>query len=136
MTYLWVAIGSAIGGTARYGLTRFALGTSGTFPWGTLAVNVIGCFIMGLIGTLAVASGRLGMPEGLRLFLVVGICGGFTTFSSFSLDTFAMARSGEWFKAAANITLSVAICLFSVAFGHVLADHALATRAAVERVPG
>ena len=107
MTYLWVAIGSALGGIARYGLTRLASSASGTFPWGTMAINVIGCFIMGFVGTLEVLSGRIAIPESVRLLLMVGICGGFTTFSSFSLDTFAMMRTGDWFKAATNVTLSV-----------------------------
>jgi CrcB protein len=126
MTYLWVAIGSALGGIARYGLTRLTLSVSETFPWGTISVNVIGCFIMGFVGTLALSSGRLAIPEGVRLFLMVGICGGFTTFSSFSLDTFAMVRTGDWFKAAAIVTLSVGLCFFSVEFGHMLAGQSAA----------
>jgi fluoride exporter len=140
MMYLWVAIGSALGGIARYGLTRLTLSFSGTFPWGTVAVNVIGCFIMGFVGTLALSSGRFAIPEGVRLFLMVGICGGFTTFSSFSLDTFAMARTGDWFRAAANITLSVGLCFFSVALGHMLASQSAARvvtpEISVERVAG
>lgn len=128
MTYLWVAIGSALGGIARYGVTRLTANFSGTFPWSTMAVNIIGCFFMGLVGTLAASSGRLAVPGGLRLFLMVGICGGFTTFSSFSLDSFVMARNGEWFKAAANVTLSIGLCLLSVAWGHMLATHASASR--------
>jgi CrcB protein len=140
MTYLWVAIGSALGRIARYGLTRLTLSVSGTFPWGTIAVNVIGCFIMGFVGTLALSSGRYAIPESVRLFLMVGICGGFTTFSSFSLDTFAMARTGDWFRAAANITLSVGLCFFSVALGYMLASHSAASTAApeigVERITG
>ncbi len=136
MTYLWVAIGSALGGVARYGLTRLTLNVSGTFPWGTIAVNVIGCFIMGLVGTLAISGGRLGISENLRLFLMVGICGGFTTFSSFTLDTFAMVSTGDWFRAAANITLSVGVCIFSLALGHMIAAHALVTRPPVVRVTG
>lgn len=132
MTYLWVAIGSALGGIARYGLTRLASSASGIFPWGTMAVNVIGCFIMGFVGTLALSSGRFAIPEGVRLFLMVGICGGFTTFSSFSLDTFAMARTGDWFKAATNVTLSVGLCFFSVALGHTLAGQS-AARAAIHK---
>jgi hypothetical protein len=62
---------------------------------------------MGFVGTMAVSRGRFAIPEGARLFLMVGICGGFTTFSSFSLDTFAIAQTGDWFKAATNVTLSV-----------------------------
>jgi CrcB protein len=132
MTYLWVAIGSALGGIARYGLTRLASSASGTFPWGTMAVNVIGCFIMGFVGTLAVLSGRFAISESVRLFLMVGICGGFTTFSSFSLDTFAMARTGDWFKAATNVILSVGLCFLSVALGHTLAGQTTA-RAAIHK---
>lgn len=140
MKYLWVAIGSALGGIARCGLTRLTLSVSGTFPWGTIAVNIIGCFIMGFVGTLALSSGRFAIPEGVRLFLMIGICGGFTTFSSFSLDTFAMARTGDWFRAAANITLSVGLCFFAVALGHMLARQssarAVTPKISVERVAG
>jgi fluoride exporter len=133
MTDLWVAIGSALGGIARYGLTRLTLSASGTFPWGTLSVNVIGCFVMGFVGTLALSSGRFAIPEGVRLFLMVGICGGFTTFSSFSLDTFAIAQTGDWFKAATNVTLSVGLCVFPVALGHMLASQS-AARAAIPEI--
>lgn len=140
MTYLWVAIGSALGGVARYGLTRLTLNVSDTFPWGTIAVNVIGCFIMGFVGTIAVTSGRLAIPESFRLFLMVGVCGGFTTFSSFSLETFSMAQGGQWFKAAANISISVGVCLFSIALGHMVATRvdpqAPVAQATVERMPG
>jgi CrcB protein len=133
MTYLWVALGSALGGIARDGITRLTLSVSATFPWGTFAVNVIGCFIMGFVGTMAVSSGRFAIPEGARLFLMVGICGGFTTFSSFSLDTFAIAQTGDWFKAATNVTLSVGLCVFSVALGHMLASQS-AARAAIPEI--
>jgi CrcB protein len=125
MMYVWVAVGSALGGMARYGVTRLLLADSGSFPWATFAVNVGGCFLMGFVGTMAVSNGRIAVPEGLRVFVMVGLCGGFTTFSSFSLETFALARSGDWFKAAANVTLSVGLCLLALALGHWFAEHAL-----------
>ena len=138
MNYLWIAIGSAFGGIARYGITRLALSLGATFPWGTIAVNVIGCFIMGFVGTLPLSTGRLTAPEGLRLFLMVGVCGGFTTFSSFSEETFALAHAGDWLRAASNITLSIGLCLLTVALGHMLARkcfvHVAVTQPTVERV--
>jgi CrcB protein len=91
---------------------------------------------MGLVGTLAISVGRLAHPENLRLFLMVGICGGFTTLSSFSLDTFSMVRTGDWFRAAANITLSVGVCIFALALGHAIAGHALVTQPPVVKFTG
>jgi CrcB protein len=82
MMYLWVALGSAIGGVMRYALTRMI---PGPFPWGTIAVNILGCFVIGYFGTLTLAGGKYAEPESLRIFVMVGVCGGFTTFSSFSL---------------------------------------------------
>ena len=85
--YLWIALGSAIGGVARYALTRFLLPTSAYFPSSTVLINVLGSFVIGFFGTLTVSGGRYAVPENVRLFVMVGICGGFTTFSSFSLQT-------------------------------------------------
>jgi CrcB protein len=132
MAYLWVAIGSALGGIARYGLTRLTLNLSNNFPWGTIAINVLGCFIMGFFGTLTLSSGRFPTPENVRLLVLVGLCGGFTTFSAFSLHTFDMARTGDWLRAAANVTVSVGLCFFSVALGHVLASQSVGHPAVIE----
>ncbi len=123
MTYFWVAIGSALGGLARYALTRFTLNYGAGFPWGTVLVNVLGCFVIGFFGTFTLASGRFAVSDTMRIFIMVGICGGFTTFSSFSLQTFDLLRSGAWGRASANVFLSVILCLFAVAIGHLVAHH-------------
>src|SRR5271165_2627501 len=86
--YLWVALGAALGGIARYGLSGVVANWIGaTFPWGTLVVNVTGCFVIGLVNALTGPDGRLLLPVNLRIFVMVGICGGYTTFSSFGLET-------------------------------------------------
>ncbi len=122
MIYLWVAIGSALGGVARYwcsGLVAEHVGE--TFPWGTIAVNVVGSFLIGLIATLSAPDGRLFLSGEARQFIMLGILGGYTTFSSFSLQTLALMRDGEWLRAGANVGLSVALCLLAVWLGHLAA---------------
>ena len=119
---MWVAVGSAIGGVARYwcsGLIAHLFGE--TFPWGTLIVNVVGSFLIGLIATLSGTDGRFIIPAEARQFLMVGILGGFTTFSSFSLQTLTLARDGQWLLVSANIVGSVVLCLVMVWAGHALA---------------
>ena len=121
-TYLWVAIGSALGGLLRYALTRLMVGQSMEFPWSTVFINVVGCFVIGFFGTLTLAAGRYPVPENVRMFVMVGVCGGFTTFSSFSLQTFDLVRAGALWRAALNVVLSVVICFFAVALGHYMAE--------------
>jgi CrcB protein len=119
-TYLCVALGSALGGVARFwlsGLVGQRFGES--FPWGTMFVNVTGSFVIGLVGTLTGPEGRLLVPSDARIFVMVGICGGYTTFSSFSLQTLNLARDGEWLWAGGNVLLSVVLCLAAVWLGHV-----------------
>ena len=132
MTYFWVALGSALGGLGRYGLTRWTIGWSSSFPWGTILINALGAFVIGFLGTFTLASGRFPASENTRLFLMVGLCGGFTTFSSFSLQTFDLLRAGAWGKALANILLSVVLCLAAVGLGHLLAHHSVAQDAIAE----
>ena len=120
--YLWIAVGSALGGVTRYwctGVTARLLGE--TFPWGTLFVNVLGSFIIGFFATLTGPDGRVFASSDARLFVMIGLCGGYTTFSSFSLQTLNLMNDGEWLYAGANITLSVVLCLIAVWAGHVLA---------------
>jgi fluoride exporter len=120
MAYVWVALGSALGGMARYwcsGLAARLIGES--FPWGTLFVNVLGSFIIGAFVALTASDGRLLVPSELRIFVTVGFCGGYTTFSSFSLQTLALMQDGEWLYAAANTGLSVILCLAAVWLGYV-----------------
>ena len=119
MSYLWVTIGSALGGLLRYTLTRLTLSIDATgFPYGTVFINIVGSFVIGYFGTLTLHSGRFAVSSNLRLFVMVGICGGFTTFSSFSLQTFELARTGSWGRALVNVVASVVLCLTAVAAGH------------------
>jgi fluoride exporter len=126
MPYLWVTVGSALGGLLRYAITRMTLTLSAGFPYGTIFINVVGSFVIGYFGTLTVQSGRYAASDNLRLFVMVGLCGGFTTFSSFSLQTFDLLRSGAWVRALANVVLSVTLCLAAVAAGHLLAQRSVA----------
>ena len=118
MTYLWVALGSALGGLARYACAGAITTTIGeVFPWGTLAVNVIGSFLIGLIATLTGPDGRLFWSGEARQFVMMGVMGGFTTFSSFSLQTLTLAQDGEWLRAGSNVVGSVVLCLLAVWLG-------------------
>jgi CrcB protein len=121
MTYFWVGIGSAIGGMARFWLTiAVATVVGGRFPWGTMLINVSGSFIIGWFGALTAAGGRLDVPQDIRIFVMVGICGGFTTFSSFSLQSLELLRTGDIIGAGANIIGSVLLCLLAVWAGTLL----------------
>ena len=115
---LIVASGGALGTLARYGLAQLMAPISQSLPWGTIAINIAGSFLIGAFGTLTLAGGRHPAPESVRLFVMVGICGGFTTFSSFSLQTFDLLRAGAPGRAAVNVLVSVAVCLAAVAAGH------------------
>ena len=118
MIYFWVALGSAIGGAGRYWMSGLIAGQMGeVFPWGTIAVNVVGSFVIGAVAVLTGPEGRLLVAGEARQFVMLGICGGFTTFSSFSLQTLNLARDGEWAWAGANIVLSVVLCLAGVMLG-------------------
>ena len=119
MNYVWVAVGSALGGMARYWCSGFVARLFGEwFPWGTLIVNVSGSFVIGVFAALSAAEGPFLIPPEMRIFVMVGICGGYTTFSSFSLQTFALWREGEWFWAGANSVLSFVLCLLAVWLGY------------------
>jgi CrcB protein len=121
-SYVWIMIGSALGGAARYWCSGFVAERFGeTFPWGTLLVNIFGSFVIGFFNTLTGPDGRLLVGSTARQFVMVGLCGGYTTFSSFSLQTLNLAREGEWLRAGGNVGFSVATCLFAVWLGHVLA---------------
>jgi CrcB protein len=132
MSFIWVMVGSALGGLLRYALTRIPIMMAGGFPFGTLLVNVLGSFVIGYFGTLTLQTGRFPVSDNLRLFVMVGICGGFTTFSSFSLQTFDLMRSGAWGRALANVVLSVVLCIAAVSAGHMLAHRAVAQDAIAE----
>jgi fluoride exporter len=127
--YLWIAVGSAVGGVARYWCSGVAARLIGeTFPWGTLIVNVIGSFIIGFVATLTGPDGRVFVGSTARQFVMLGLCGGYTTFSSFSLQTLNLMNDGQWLHASANVVGSVALCLFAVWAGHVLAASVNAMR--------
>jgi CrcB protein len=121
-SYLLIMLGSALGGAGRYwcsGVVARRLGE--TFPWGTFAVNVIGSFIIGFAAALAGPDGRMLLDTSGRQFVMAGICGGYTTFSSFSLQTLNLMRDGRMLHAAGNVGGSVATCLVCVWLGHVAA---------------
>jgi fluoride exporter len=120
--YMWIAIGSALGGVARHWCGVVAAQLLGfTFPWGTLFVNVLGSFIIGLFFTLTGAEGRFDVSADAKLFVMVGLCGGYTTFSSFSLQTLGLIQDEKWLLAAGNVVASVVLCLLAVWLGHLAA---------------
>src|SRR5271165_3697751 len=123
MLYFWVMLGSALGGGARYAVSGLAAAhIGGTFPWGTLIVNATGSFIIGFFATLTGPDGRVYVGTEGRQFVMTGICGGYTTFSSFSLQTLNLVRDGEMTLAGMNICLSFLLCLLSVWAGHAAAS--------------
>jgi CrcB protein len=120
--YFWIAIGSALGGMARYWFSGVAARLWGeTFPWGTLLINVLGSFVIGFFGTLTGPDGRVFVGSTARQFVMVGICGGYTTFSSFSLQTLNLLNDSEWLSAGGYVGGSVALCLVAVWAGSALA---------------
>jgi len=122
--YIWIAIGSAIGGVGRYWLSGVIAVLAGeTFPLGTLIVNISGSLVIGFIATLTGPDGRLLVSSTTRQFMMIGLCGGYTTFSSFSLQTLNLMNDGQWLYAALNIGASVFLCLVAVWLGHVAAVH-------------
>jgi CrcB protein len=122
MAYLWIALGSALGGVARYWCTGFiADRLGGNFPWGTIIVNIAGSFVIGFVATVSGPDGRFLLGTNERLFIMVGLCGGYTTFSAFSLQTLELIRTGNWVGAGGNVTASVILCLVFVALGHLSA---------------
>ena len=106
---------------SRYWITGLIAQRLGQFPWGTIVVNVTGSFIIGFFGTLTAPDGRLFVSSDMRQFVMTGLCGGYTTFSSFSVQTLNLMQDGEWLRAGANVVLSVVLCLGAVWAGHVMA---------------
>ena len=122
LSYLWIGVGGALGSVLRFWLSGLVARDFGqTFPWGTLLVNVSGSLVIGFFATLTGPEGRWLAAPSLREFFMIGICGGYTTFSSFSLQTLNLAQEGEWFRAGANAVLSFVLCLLAVWLGHLLA---------------
>jgi CrcB protein len=114
---LLVGAGGFLGAVARYLLGGWILHHSmaAKFPWGTFAVNLLGCLVIGVLSGVAERFDTFG--HGARLFLFTGLLGGFTTFSAFGLETIFLMRRGEWFFAALYVGASVVLCLFAVSFG-------------------
>jgi CrcB protein len=122
MLYFWIMLGSALGGGARYWCSGFAANHFGeTFPAGTLLVNVVGSFVIGFFATLTAPDGRLFVSTEARQFVMVGLCGGYTTFSSLSLQTLNLIRDGEITLAGVNIAASFVLCMLAVWLGHIAA---------------
>jgi CrcB protein len=111
-----------MGGIARYWMSLAVAALTGpSFPWGTILINILGSFIIGFFGTLTGVDGKLAVPNDARVFVMTGICGGFTTFSAFSLQTFDLAHDGKWLGASANVALSIVLCLAAVTLGYFVA---------------
>jgi CrcB protein len=120
--YLYVAVGGALGSVARFWLSALVAEILGPqFPWGTILINVLGSFAIGFYATFTGPDGRIVVSFGARAFVMVGVCGGFTTFSAFSLQTLELARQNHWLEAGGNVVLSVVLCLIGVWLGHVAA---------------
>jgi CrcB protein len=128
MNYLWVALGSLIGGVGRFWISglvaeRMMSGSGPVFPWNTLIINISGSFVIGALGAWTAPEGPLNASQRsvATSFLMIGLCGGYTTFSSFSLQTLNLIqRDREWFYAGANVVASVVCCLVAVWLGFLL----------------
>ncbi|MBI0141466.1 fluoride efflux transporter CrcB [Bartonella sp. W8125] len=117
---LWVAFGGALGTVLRYWLSLLMVPVSKNLPWGTILINIVGSFVIAFFGVITMSQAKWPMGETIRLFVMVGICGGFTTFSSFSLQSFELLKKGAVAEAFLNIIVSVAFCLFATAMGFYL----------------
>ena len=121
LTYLWLGLGGAMGTMMRYWLNGLVSTWFVTFPMGTLVINVTGSFLIAFFGTLTAADGRWLVSPNARLFFMTGICGGYTTFSSFSLQTLNLMQDGQWRYAALNILGSFVLCLLAAWLGYIAA---------------
>ncbi|PTX97798.1 fluoride efflux transporter CrcB [Opitutus sp. ER46] len=123
LLYLVIALGGALGSVTRFWLNGLVSNQLGeTFPWGTLLINVTGSFVIGFFATLTAPEGRVFASSTTRHFFMTGVCGGYTTFSSFSLQTLNLAQEGEWFRAGSYTVASVVICLVAVWLGYLCAQ--------------
>lgn len=118
-SYLLIAVGGAIGSVGRAWVGMVAARSLGmSFPWGTMIINVLGSAVIGIVAATALSPSRTVISPELRIFLMVGFCGGFTTFSSFSLQTFELLRDGRAGAALANVLGSVLLCIAATAAGY------------------
>jgi CrcB protein len=122
LNYILVMLGGALGTGARFWMSGFIAERGGEFfPLGTLVVNVSGSFVVGFFAAFTSPEGPVLVAPRLRQFFMIGVCGGYTTFSSFSLQTLDLVRDGDWFKAGVNTLLSFVCCLTAVWLGRILA---------------
>ena len=123
MQYLVIGLGGALGSMLRFGIgTLIDSSVQKTiFPWGTIVVNITGCFVIGFFATVSSTDGRWMIPTLWRTFIMIGILGGYTTFSSFTLQTLTLAQAGQLGGAVANVLISVVLCLAGVWLGALLA---------------
>src|SRR5260370_36297077 len=122
MTSLRIARGSGSGGIARHWCTMVASAWFGaTFAWGTLFLNLLGSLVIGLFFAITGPHGRFDVSLDAKLFVMTGICGGYTTFSAFSLQTLSLFQDGAWLRGSAYITASVVLCLIAVWAGYMVA---------------
>jgi CrcB protein len=135
VTCLYVVLGGAIGTFLRYAISVAALPISRQLPWGTIIINVTGCAIIGFFGTLTLAHGRYPVSENVRLLVMTGFCGGYTTFSALSLQTIDLMRNGSIGRAFLNVALSVVICVAAVSAGHFAAAYLNGGATAIAQIP-
>ncbi|WP_158811410.1 fluoride efflux transporter CrcB [Beijerinckia sp. L45] len=126
LSYVWIGLGGAIGSIARFAVAgAIDRASPDPFPIGTVLVNVSGCLVIGFFAALTAPGGRYSVPGDVRTFVMVGLCGGYTTFSSFSLQTLVLFDLGDVFRAGLNVVASVVLCLLAVWVGSML-GHGLA----------
>lgn len=119
---IFVAMGGAIGSVLRYWFSVWLQPVSRDLPWSTIVVNIIGSFAIAFFGALTLASSRFALPEIWRVAFLVGVCGGFTTFSSFSVQTVDLLRLGMPGRALLNVGISLVACFAATALGYVVAQ--------------
>ncbi|AQT43370.1 CrcB protein [Bartonella apihabitans] len=124
---LWVAFGGALGTVLRYWLSLLMVPVSKNLPWGTILINIVGSFVIAFFGVITMAEAKWPVSENIRLFVMVGICGGFTTFSSFSLQSFELLKKG-----AVGEAFSILLFLSSFVFSRPLWDFTLAARSIIK----
>lgn len=122
LDYFWVALGGGLGSVGRVWAAGWMARHYGeSFPLGTLLVNVTGSFLIGFVAAATGPQGRWPASPSFRTFFMGGICGGYTTFSSFSLQTLNLLQGGQWWQAGSYTVLSFGLCLIAVALGHFVA---------------